>query len=87
MLSGKVAIVTGASSGLGREICLAFTRHGASIVCADRDPSSSVSKQPTHELVCAEGGKCIFVTTDVSNAASVKQLVRDTVDHFGRVDM
>ncbi|KAE8379699.1 hypothetical protein BDV26DRAFT_258700 [Aspergillus bertholletiae] len=87
LLAGKVSIITGASSGLGRAIALAFHKHGATVVCADRKASSKIPEQPTHELIQASAGQSIFVPTDVANAGNVKQLVQTTADKFGRVDI
>ncbi|KAE8364606.1 hypothetical protein BDV27DRAFT_172223 [Aspergillus caelatus] len=87
LLAGKVSIVTGASSGLGRAIALAFHKHGATVVCADRNASSKAPPQPTHELIQAGAGQSIFVPTDVTNASNVKELVQTVADKFGRVDV
>lgn len=87
LLAGKVSIVTGASSGLGRAIALAFSTHGATVVCADRDASSKGRDEPTDKLIGSRGGQGLFVPTDVTKAASVKDLVRAATDQFGRVDV
>jgi NAD(P)-dependent dehydrogenase (short-subunit alcohol dehydrogenase family) len=91
-LQGKVAIITGSSSGLGRAIALAYHREGASIICADlkRGARSAVpeeTKVPTDKLITDAGGQAIFVQTDVSIAEDMKTLVEQAVSHFGRVDM
>lgn len=87
LLAGKVSIVTGASSGLGRAIALAFSNHGATVVCADRDASSKGLDEPTDKLIGSRGGQSLFVPTDVTKAASVKDLVAAATDQFGRVDV
>ena len=91
-LDGKVAIVTGSSSGIGRAIALEYAREGAILACADlqasakpRDPSDTTFD--THELIQKRGGKAIFVETDVSNPGQVKALVDKTVEAYGRLDM
>ncbi|KAF4467733.1 oxidoreductase yxbg [Fusarium albosuccineum] len=91
-LSGKVCIITGASSGLGRSIALGYSREGASIVCADlrhhaRLEINGEGSISTDELIRSKGGKAIFVQTDVSKAAEVEALVAKTVAGFGRIDV
>lgn len=89
-LEGRVAIVTGASSGLGRAIALTFAKNGARVVCADLEPRGHKAQEaelPTHEVIKQDGGESIFVKTDVSATESIKALVGTTVDLFGRLDM
>jgi NAD(P)-dependent dehydrogenase (short-subunit alcohol dehydrogenase family) len=83
-LSDKVVVITGASSGLGRETALAFARHGARVVCAARH-RAHLDKVATS---CRElGAQALVVETDVTNEAQVGRLVRVTMDHFGRIDI
>lgn len=88
-LQDKVAIVTGASSGIGRAISTRYANEGAYIVVADLQPTSRNPKesQPTHELVQSLGRKSIFIKTDVTSAASVDSLIEATVKEFGRIDI
>src|SRR4051812_25708503 len=82
-LEGKVALVTGAGSGIGRASALAFAREGAKVVVAD------VSEEGGTETVCllgCAGGEALFVSADVSRAVEVEALVRRTVESFGRLD-
>src|SRR5438552_14842128 len=91
-LLGKVAVVTGASSGLGRAIALAFAREDAAIICADLQASArmAVSDEQsitTHDLITKEGGKGLFVQTDVGDGKQMEELVATAVNQFGRLDM
>lgn len=87
MLAGKVAVVTGASSGIGRAIALAYTSQGAKVVCADRSELGRATSQSTHALIRSKGGRSVFVKTDVTSTNSVRQLIDNAVSEYGRVDM
>src|SRR6267154_3165399 len=80
---GKVAIVTGGTSGIGRAAALAYAREGASVVVAGRRAAEG---EETVRLLQAQGGEGVFVATDVSKAAQVKELVERTLQKFGRLD-
>ncbi|ARV57286.1 short chain dehydrogenase [Nostocales cyanobacterium HT-58-2] len=82
-LYGKVALVTGASSGIGRATAIAFARAGAKVVAASR---RSVEGEETVRRILEVGGEAIFIKTDVSNASEVEALVNKTVDMYGRLD-
>ncbi len=86
LLTDQVAIVTGASSGIGRAVALAFIRQGAIVVCSDLVAAPG-DDQPTHELIAKEGGRGMFVKTDVSSEESMQHLVSATVKEYGRLDM
>jgi meso-butanediol dehydrogenase/(S,S)-butanediol dehydrogenase/diacetyl reductase len=79
MLDGKIAIVTGGSSGIGRAITERFVAEGAEVVIANRT-------EETGTAVAAELD-CEFVRTDVSDYAQVEALVETTVEEFGRLDV
>jgi NAD(P)-dependent dehydrogenase (short-subunit alcohol dehydrogenase family) len=83
-LGGRVAIVTGASSGIGRATALRFARDGAKIVVADIDPQWGAE---TVKLVEAAGSEALFVQTDVAKESDVAHCVEQTLTHFGRVDI
>lgn len=91
-LQGKVSIVTGSSSGLGRAIALAYAKEGALLVCADLRPHAreEVPEEvaiPTHELIVQQKGQAVFVKTDVGEAADMESLVKKAVETYGRVDV
>jgi NAD(P)-dependent dehydrogenase (short-subunit alcohol dehydrogenase family) len=81
---GKVAIVTGAGSGIGRATATAFARDGATVVVADiaRD-----SGEATVAAITQAGGKAAFIATDVGDSASVTSLINATTSRFGRLDI
>lgn len=76
---GKVVLITGAATGIGRAAALAFASHGARICIGDIDPKAAATVENIQQL----GGEALFVPTDVTSAASVEALVRHTVSHFG----
>jgi 2-deoxy-D-gluconate 3-dehydrogenase len=83
-LEGKVAIVTGASRGLGRAMALALSGAGAAVALAAR---SKPDLDATAGLVTDQGGRAIVVPTDVSVYAEVDALVHATLEAFGRLDV
>jgi NAD(P)-dependent dehydrogenase (short-subunit alcohol dehydrogenase family) len=80
---GKVALVTGGTSGIGRETSILFARKGARVVVAGR---REIEGKETIELIRRAGGEGIFVRTDVSRASEVEALVEKTVAAFGGLD-
>jgi NAD(P)-dependent dehydrogenase (short-subunit alcohol dehydrogenase family) len=83
MLQGKVTLVTGASSGIGRAIALAYAREGAKVVVSDVNVAGG---EETVSLVREQGGDAIFVPADVSRAEDCQRLVERAVAHYGRLD-
>lgn len=81
--NGKVALVTGAASGIGRATALAFAREGARVVVADYDADGG---EETSNQIRQDGGEAIFVRTDVSKPADVEAMLAATMDAFGRLD-
>ena len=91
-LEGKVCVVTGSTSGLGRAISLAYAKEGALLVCSDVKPTarSEIAEEgaiTTHELIKQQNGQAVFVTADVSVVEDVENLISRAVREFGRVDV
>ena len=80
---GRVALVTGGSSGIGRATALAFAARGARVVVASRRAEASLE---TVDLIRQAGGDARFVRTDVSKAAEVEALVAETIAAYGALD-
>jgi NAD(P)-dependent dehydrogenase (short-subunit alcohol dehydrogenase family) len=80
---GKVALVTGGTSGIGRETAVLFAKRGARVVVAGRRENEG---NETVDLIRRAGGEGIFVRTDVSRAADVKVVVEKTAEAFGGLD-
>lgn len=83
LLTGKVALVTGGSTGIGRASALTFAREGAKVVVADVVVDKA---EETVRLIKEAGGDARFVKTDVTHAAEVEALVQQVVDTYGRLD-
>ena len=81
--AGKVALVTGAASGIGRTSAQFYAREGAQVAVSDIDEAGG---QETVRLIEKAGGEAFFVKTDVSNPANCEALVRQTVEKYGRLD-
>lgn len=83
MMNGKVALVTGASAGIGKATALAFAREGADVVAADVDVERG---EKTAAELEAEGVDAMFVRADVSSPTDVAALVDKTIERFGHLD-
>lgn len=86
-LAGKVVLVTGASSGIGRAIARRFAAEGAAIAIADVTEAVREGGEPTHEILAREGHKVTFLRTDVSDEAECEGAVVETVARFGKLDV
>src|SRR6516165_4325908 len=84
LLHDKVAIITGAGSGVGRAAALLFAEHGAKVVVADINLDAV--REVANEVVAA-GGAALAVACDVTDSASVDALVQAAVNAFGRLDV
>jgi NAD(P)-dependent dehydrogenase (short-subunit alcohol dehydrogenase family) len=82
-LEGKVAVITGAGSGIGRASALLFSEEGAAVVCADWHEGAA---KETSDEVERRGGRATYVRTDVSDPADVQHMYEVAVSTFGGVD-
>src|SRR4051812_3533672 len=80
---GKVALVTGGNTGIGKATAILFAQAGAQVVIAARRVDEGMQ---TVEEIRQAGGEAIFVRTDVAQATEVEALVRQTVTTYGRLD-
>jgi NAD(P)-dependent dehydrogenase (short-subunit alcohol dehydrogenase family) len=83
-LEGKVGLVTGGTSGIGRETAVLFAKAGAKVVVAGR---REMEGKETVELIRAAGGDSLYVKADVSKASDVDALIQKAVEKFGRLDV
>ena len=83
LVAGKVALVTGGGSGIGRQACLVFCREGAQVVVSDVTVEGG---EETLSLIKQAGGEAAFIKADVAQAAEVEALVAKTVEAYGRLD-
>jgi NAD(P)-dependent dehydrogenase (short-subunit alcohol dehydrogenase family) len=83
-LSGKVALVTGASSGIGKETAILLAAHGATVVIGSRRKDLN---EQTLQAIKETGATGIAVSVDVSKDAEIEKLVTETVKRFGRLDI
>ncbi len=84
-LDGKVALITGGDSGIGREVAILFAREGADVAISYLDEHEDAEE--TQEKVRAEGRKCLLLPGNIESEEVCRQLVDDTVAEFGRLDI
>ena len=83
-LAHKVAVITGAGSGIGRSTALLFAKEGAKIAVVDLDSNKG---SESVVLITEPGGDAAFIPADISIASDVRQMVKTTIDAFGRIDI
>lgn len=83
-LKDKVAVITGAGSGIGRSSALLFASEGASVVVADVDADKGSG---TADQIRAAGGEALYVDSDVTDPASSEAMARQVVERYGRIDV
>src|SRR5919202_654241 len=82
-VDGKVALVTGGASGIGRATALTFAREGAKLVVADMNADGG---QQTVHMITENGGGATFVQVDVTSTSAVEAMISKTVETYGRLD-
>jgi glucose 1-dehydrogenase len=87
LLADKVAVVTGASSGIGRAIAMSFAAEGAAVVIADITENPVEGGEPTSALIARAGGRAAFHKTDVGRWSEIDGLIGATVERHGRLDV
>lgn len=83
-IEGKIAIVTGAGTGLGRQTSLRLAENGATVILASNDVGSI---KETEEVIAAAGGKAIAIETDVSSESSVREMVKQVAEDYQSIDI
>ena len=83
-LEGKVALITGAGSGMGQVAAILFAKEGAKVVVVDWVAEGG---EETVRMIKEAGGEATFVKADVSRAEDAKRMIRATVDSYGKLDI
>ena len=86
-LENKVALITGATSGIGRATAVAFAKAGGKVIIGDVREQPAAGGVPTADIIRDLGGKVLFVKTDVAQKSQMEALVHRAVQEFGRVDI
>lgn len=83
-LEGKVSIITGAGSGIGKSTAILFAKEGSKVVVVDYGVEGG---EKTVDLINKDGGEAIFIEADVSKSADVQRAITSTVDEYGKLDI
>jgi NAD(P)-dependent dehydrogenase (short-subunit alcohol dehydrogenase family) len=84
-LSNKTAIITGGDSGIGKSVAIYFAKEGADVVIVYLEETADAEE--TKQLIEAEGQKCLLFSGDIGNEDYCKEVVKKTIDHFGKIDI
>lgn len=84
-LQGKVAIITGGDSGIGRAVAILYAKEGANVAIVYLNEEADA--QETKKLVEARGGQCLLLSGDIGDASFCKYAVDQTINNFGRLDV
>lgn len=84
-LSGKTAIITGGDSGIGRAVAIYFAKEGADVAIAYLNEHQDAEE--TKQLIESEGRQCLLFSGDVGEEDHCKEIVKQTIDHFGKLDI
>src|ERR1700679_2503705 len=84
LIDGKIALITGAASGIGRATAQLFGQHGAKVVVIDRTEEAG---QKTVESIRANSGEALFLKLDVGRMENARQMVEKTLERYGRLDI
>lgn len=84
-LEGKVAVISGGDSGIGRAVALAFVAEGASVAIAYLDEKKDAEE--TKELIKEAGGKCLLIAADIAKVKACEKIITKTIDKFGKIDI
>lgn len=83
-LAGKIALITGSASGIGKGSALLFAQEGATVIVNDLDTVKGIE---TVEEITQAGGKAVFIQADVTDPASVQAMVKEIIEQFGQIDV
>lgn len=83
-IAGKIALITGSASGIGKGSALLFAQEGATVIVNDLD---MVKGEATVKEITQAGGKAVFIQADVTDPASVQAMVTEIIEQFGQVDV
>jgi NAD(P)-dependent dehydrogenase (short-subunit alcohol dehydrogenase family) len=84
-LSNKTAIITGGDSGIGKSVAIYFAKEGADVTIVYLNETADAEE--TKQLIEAEGQKCLLFSGDVGNEELCKQIIKKTIDQFGKIDI